>query len=407
MKLWAAQTVSSIGARITREGLAWGAVTALGATPMQAGILAALVRGPAIVVGLTAGGIVDRSRRRPLLIAADVLRAIVLFSMPVAAWMHVLSIDQTYVVGALVGALSVFFDIADHAYLPSLIGRAQLLEGNAKLATTEGLAEIAGPALYGALFSLFAVPIAMTVNAGTYLFSAIMLGTIRGKEPPPAPREGEPPAHFFADFQAGLAAAMNDPAVRPLLLISAVSALFGSFFSALYILFAVRDLHLTAWMLGATVATGGVSAMFGAGLAGWFVRRFGIGPTYVISSIGASAGALFIPFAHGAPIVGMLMLMMAQLIGDSVGTVSEIAGRSLRQTLVAPSMMGRVGGAFAVAPGVTGVIGALLGGWLGGVIGAQAALFIACAGIVLAPVIGFFSPLMRLRDTVIADEDDA
>jgi Na+/melibiose symporter-like transporter len=405
LKLWAAQSVSSLGARITREGLAYAAVASLGVTPLQTGILAALVRGPAIVVGLTGGGFVDRGRRRPILIGADIGRALVLATVPIAAWSHRLGMNQIYAVAALVGALSVLFDIADHAYLPSLIAREQLVDGNSKLAITESFAEIGGPALYGVLFQLFTAPMAIAVNAGTYVFSAVALATIRSREPPVPPHVTETPANLVGDFRLGVAAALAERSVRALLAIVTASALFGSFFSALYIFFAVRTLHLSPTMLGATVATGGVAALFGAGLASRLVRRFGMGPTFVVTGLVAGAGSIFVPLAHGAPVVGMLMLMVAQAIGDSVGTVTEICGRSLRQSLVQPHLMGRVGGVFAVAPGITGIIGAVLGGWLGGVIGAQHALLIAAAGVTLAPAIGLFSPLLRLRDTELALEE--
>lgn len=400
LKLWTAQSVSSLGARITREGLAFAAVTSLGATPAQLGVLAALVRGPAILVGLTGGGLVDRRRRRPLLIGSDIARALALATIPIAAWSRLLTMNQIYAVAAAVGALGVLFDIADHAYLPSLIARDQLVDGNSKLATTEGLAEIGGPALYGVLFQFLTAPIAIAVNGGTYLFSAAVLATIRSPEARPSPHLAEQPAHVVGDFRLGLVTVIAHPVLRPLLAIATVGALFGSFFSALYIVYALKVLHLDAGMLGATVATGGVAAMFGAGLAGRLIRRFGIGPTFVITGIVAGAGSAFIPLAHGAPFFGMLMLMASQLIGDSVGTVTEIAGRSLRQILVEPRLMGRVGGVFAVAPGITGIAGALLGGWLGGAIGDRPALLIAGVGVTLAPAIGLFSPLLKLRDTV-------
>jgi len=395
LKLWAAQSVSSLGARITREGLPYAAVVSLGASPAQIGILAAVTRAPAIVVGLMGGGLVDRRRRRPILIGADIGRAIVLASIPIAAWSHVLAIGQIYLVAALVGALSVLFDIADHAYLPSLIGREQLVDGNSKLAVTESVAEIGGPALYGVLFQLFTAPIAIAVNAGTYLFSAAALASIGVGE---TPTPGDPAAsrgHFVADFRLGLRTAWADPSVRTLLIVVTAGAFFGAFFSALYIIYAVKVLHLTAAMLGATVAVGGVAALFGAGVAGRVIARFGLGPTFAVSAVIAAAGSIFVPLAHGAPFIAMAMLTISQLIGDSVGTVTEIAGRSLRQSLVPLGLMGRVGGAFAVAPGVTGILGALVGGALGGLIGPQATLFIATAGLTAAAAISLASPLLR------------
>ena len=395
LKLWAAQSVSSVGARITREGLSFAAVMSLGATPAQIGILAALVRGPAIFVGLTAGGMVDRRRRRPVLIGADLGRALVLASMPVAAWLHVLSLIQVYAVAALVGALSVLFDIADHAYLPSLVAREQLVEANSKLATTDGLAEIGGPALYGVLFQIFTAPIAIAVNAGTYVFSAGALGLIRAAEPAPAPHTAERGARLVGGFRTGLAAVAADPPVAWLLVISTAGALFGSFFSALYIIFALKQLALSAGMLGATVAVGGVAALVGAALAQPAIRRLGLGPAFVVTGLIAGLGALFIPLARGGPLVGMTILMVSQVVGDSFGTVTEIAGRSLRQSLVPRHLMGRVGGVFAMAPGLTGVVGAILGGWLGGAIGMRQTLYIACAGLIASSAVGLASPLMR------------
>jgi len=403
LKLWAAQAVSAFGARITREGLPFAAVVSLGASPAQVGVLAALSRGPAILVGLFGGGFVDRSRRRPILIGADLGRAAALATIPLAAWWGRLAMDQVYVVAAVVGALSVLFDIADHAYLPGLIGRSLLVDGNAKLALTESVAEIGGPGLYGVLFQLLTAPLAIAVNAATYLFSAVVLAGIRAPEPAPAPGAGgKDRRRLAADFRAGLAVALAHPAIRPLLIMSVVSALFGSFYSALYTLYAVRVLGLSAPMLGATVAAGGVAALAGAALAGAAIRRLGLGPAFVFTGMVASAGSLLIPLAGGTPVAGMAMLVGAQLIGDSFGTVTEIAGRTLRQTLVPAELLGRVGGVFATLAGLSGVAGAVLGGWLGGVLGARETLFIASAGVIASPLLALFSPLARLKDPGLA-----
>lgn len=400
--------MSSFGARITREGLPFAAVISLGATPAQVGVLAALARGPAIVVGLMGGGLVDRRRRRPILIATDIGRAAALASIPAAAWLHVFTLAHLYLVAALVGGLSVLFDMADHAYLPTLIARSQIVDGNAKLAATESIAEIGGPSLAGVLFQALTAPFAVAVNAGTYLFSAAALATIRTAEPPaPPPDPHAPPTHPAADFRIGLSFALADPVVRPLLLIACFSALFGSFYSALYILFALRVLGLTPAMLGATISVGGVAALFGAVLTRPLIQRFGIGPTFVFTGVVTGAGSLFIPLAHGGPVLGMVMLMASQAIGDSFGTVNEIAGRSLRQTNVPVELMGRVGGVFAAAPGATGILGAILGGVLGGVVGAQQTLLLASAGVILTPALGYFSALRRHTETIIADENEA
>jgi len=200
-KLWAAQAVSGFGARITREGLPMMAVLVLAASPGQLGLLAALSTAPALVVGLAAGGFVDRTRRRGVLITADLVRAAVLLTLPATAVLGVLNIWLVYGAAALVAGASVLFDIADHAYLPGLIDRDQLTDGNARLSATESVAEIAGPALAGLLFQWLTAPFAVAVNAVTYAISAVFLGTIRKPEPEPD-RSGPAPV-WRQDVAAG------------------------------------------------------------------------------------------------------------------------------------------------------------------------------------------------------------
>ncbi len=397
LRLWSAQAVSSFGARIAREGLPMAAVVALAATPAQVGILAAMVRGPGLLIGLFGGGLIDRSRRRPILIGADLGRALVLGVIPLAAAMHMLGIAHVYIAGALVGAMSVMFDIADHAYLPGLIERDQLVDGNAKLAATESVAEIGGPSVAGVLFQVFTAPIAVAANAATYLISAILLMGIRKAEPAPAPPlEGQ--QHPLSDFAAGLSVALAHPLVRPMLWMSAFSAFFGSFYSALYTVYAIRTLGLTTPMLGLTISVGGVGALIGAALAAPLIRRLGLGPAMLFTWLATSASSLFIPFATGGPIAGMAFLMVSQLIGDSLGTVVEIASRTLRQTALPLEVMGRVGAVFAAVAGFVGVVGALTGGWLGVAIGSRETLLIASGGLIVAPLIGLMTPLRTQRE---------
>ncbi|NBU28670.1 MAG: MFS transporter, partial [Caulobacteraceae bacterium] len=248
LKLWAAQAVSAFGSRITREGLPMAAVLTLDATPAQLGILAALGLGPGVVVGLFAGGWIDRSRRRPLLIGSDLVRMALLLTIPLAGWTGLLAMPQLYVVAALVGAAGVIFAIADHAYLPSLIGRDQLMEGNARLEASDSVAEIGGPALAGLLFQLFSASMAILGNAATYLFSAVLLAFIRTPEPPlKAARKDR---HPLEGLVFGARAIWAQPLVRPLLALTVVQSLFGSFFASLYVLMAIRTLGLSTGLLG-------------------------------------------------------------------------------------------------------------------------------------------------------------
>jgi len=405
LKLWAAQAVSSFGARITREGLPFAAVMALGASPGQVGVLAAMSMGPSLLVGVFGGGMIDRTRRRRVLIGADLARAGVLASIPLAAAFGLLGLPHLYIAAALVGGLSVAFDIADHAFLPILVTQGQLVEGNARLAATESAAEIGGPALAGILFQTLTAPFAIVVNAITYLVSAAVLAAIRAVEPAPAAEARTTP---LADFVSGARATLRDAILRPILWITTFSSLFGSFYSALYIIMALKVLGLTPAMLGMTIAVGGVGALLGSGAAASMIRWLGVGPALVLTGVITGAASFLIPLAAASGLPGgrwgaMAMLMVAQLLGDSFGTVNQIASRSLRQSVTPQPLMGRVGGVFAAAPGLTAVLGALAGGWLGGAIGPQATLFIASAGVTLVPALGWFGALRQRREMVEID----
>ena len=396
VRLWSAAGISGFGARITREGLPLIAVMSLGASPAQVGVLAALSRGPALLVGLFAGGQIDRARKRPVLIAADIARALVLAAVPFGALAGSINLVWVYVAAAVVGGASAVFDIAHHAYLPSLIDRQQLVDGNAKLRQVDAVAEVGGPAIAGWLFQLLTAPVAIAVNAATYLASAFFLLVIRRPEPPPI----EQPAaeHVLSDAMAGAGIALRHPLVRPLALMEITMALFGSFFSALYSLFALRVIGLTPGLLGMTIALGGIGGLIGAAVTPNLTRRFGVGPAMIGL---ASAGALFnlfIPLAPSGAIAGAASLGVAQLFGDALLTGAFIITGSLRQSLLPAEVLGRVGGAISAASGLTGICGALAGGWLAGVSSPRLILLIGALGILAATMLPLFSPLRAMRD---------
>jgi predicted MFS family arabinose efflux permease len=394
MKLWAAQTVSDFGARITREGVRYAAVLTVGASPVQLGVLAALSLGPSVIVGLMAGGLVDRSRRRRVLVAADLIRALVLVTVPIAALMHWFSMAELYLAAFIVGALSVLFDIADHAYLPSLVERELIADANAKLAVTESLAEIGGPALTGVLVTLLTGPIALAVNAATYLASAVFLAAIGHAEPPPVPGERTTLAR---DLRLGLATALGEPLVRGPFLASVVSGLCGAVFSTLYMLFALKTLHFPPAILGAVIAMGGVGALGGALTFNAMSRAIGLGPATIVSGAVSALSALLIPFAQGGLALSIGMMVVAQLLGDSFGVAMLIGTKSLQQSVLPQEALGRTGAAMRAAAGAAGVIGALAAGFAAVRIGVRPTLFVGAAGIVVAQIFLIASPLVRLR----------
>ena len=399
-KLWAAQAVSAFGARITREGLPIMAVTTLGVGAATLGVLAAVASGAALAAALATGGFIDRHRRRPLLIGADLLRAAVLIAIPIAAGLGVLSLTQVLLAAALVAAASVVFDIASHSYLPSIVGKAELVEGNSRLAATESVAEVGGPALAGVLFQWLSAPIAVAANALTYLVSAAFLATIRTPEAAPAQ---SPPDHWTREVTQGFRLAWSEPHVRPLLLMTASQGLFGGVFSALYVLFAVRTLGLTPAMLGLAIGAGGVGALAGAFIAPRLSRSLGQGRAIIVAVAGAALAVLITPFAPAAPVAGLAALVVSQVIGDAFAVAGGVLTASLRQTLLPQAVLGRVAGAFHASAGAMAVIGALGGGLLGQAIGPRAALLIAALGFFIPALIAVLSPLRDLRENAPAD----
>ncbi|MBL6852413.1 MAG: MFS transporter [Alphaproteobacteria bacterium] len=396
LRLWAAQTVSSFGARIAREGFAMTAILSIHAAPWELGLLAAFARGPGIVVGFFAGGIVDRTQRRRVMIASDLVRVLLILTIPAAAWLGVLTMLQLYAVAALVGAASVFFDIADHAFLPSLIERENLLDGNAKLGVTDSIAEIGGPALAGTLYQLLTAPFAMLGTSLTYLVSALFLLTVPAKEMP-LEKPGRQP-RWYEDIAVGLKTVLDEPLVRPTLWMTIVFTGFGAFFSPLYLMYGLMEIGMSPALMGVTIAMGGVGALFGALLSTTMTRSLGVGGTVVTGGFLYAAFLLLTPLAAGPLWLRTAMMMTGQFGGDAFALAFIIPLTSLQQAVLPRQLLGRTRGMFSVANGAATVIGALVGGALGAWLGARQTLGISVAGIAAAPLFVVFSPLIRLKE---------
>jgi MFS family permease len=423
LKLWTAQTISQLGSRITREGIPLTAVLVLHAGTVQMGFLSALGAAAVLVFGLAAGVWVDRLRRRPILVAADLGRAAVLASIPAAAVAGVLAMGQLYAVAALAGVLTVFFDVAYQSYLPALVAGDQILEGNSKLAMSSSIAEIAGPGVTGALVQLITAPIAILFDAVSFLISAALLVAIRRREPPPArpplpgaggapaigspqvagtPRESlpadrHPSAPVLAEALAGMRWIFADPVLRALALRSATAFLCHGFMGTLYVLYAIDLLRLRPATLGLVIALGGVGAMAGAVLAQPIARRFARGATFLVTSTVFGCTSLLIPLAGAVPGFAVAFLMAAQLVGDMAFSIYSINEVSLLQTVAPARVLGRVNaGMHLLARGML-PIGALAGGYLAAQIGVRATLAIAAGGLLLSTLWLLASPLRRLR----------
>ena len=393
VKLWLGQTISKLGSGITGIAVPLTAVLVLGATPAQMGILGALDGLSVLVFSLLAGVWVDRARRKPLLILADLGRALLLSTIPLAALLGALSMGQLYIVAALVGVLSVFFNVAYPAFLPTLVPQESLIEGNSKLGMGDSLAEIGGPALAGPLVQLISAPFTLLFDAISFLFSACCLALIRTPEPAPMTRKQDTGARH--DLIEGVSVVLNNPLLRALAGSAATFSLFGNFIGALYALYVIRQVGAPPLFLGFLVATGGASALVGAFMVGPVTRRFGLGRTVGVGLFLYGFTGLLIPLAGGSVSLALTLLFLSQLLGDVSVSIYLIAEVSLRQSIVPGNMLGRVNASMQFLSQGAAPLGALLAGILGGIIGLRFTMLIGVLGVMLAGMWLLLSPVRK------------
>jgi MFS family permease len=401
VRFWAAQSVSAIGSQLSLVALPLLAALTLDASAGQMGVLAAAAGAPFLLFGLLAGVWVDRLRRRPLLVAADLGRAAVLAAVPLAALLDALSIELLWAVAFVVGGLTVVFDVAYLAYLPTLVRRDQLLEGNAKLQASASVGQVAGPGLAGALVGLLTAPAAILIDALSYLASALFLGRIRAPEAAPAPAAGR---HLRREIGEGLGAVRRDRVLRALAACSATTNLFGFAFLAIYVLYMTRELGLGATGVGLVFALGGVGALAGAVLAGPIARRLGVGR----ATIGAQAlfglFGLTIPLAVLVPAIALPMVAAAEFLQWLALLVYDVNAVSLRQARAPARLHGRVNATMRFLISGMQPVGSLLGGLLGGWLGLAPTLVLTSVGMMLGVLWLLASPLRTLHDLPAPDE---
>ncbi len=368
------------------------AVIVLGATPADMGALTAIGAAAMLVFSLLAGVWVDRLRRRPVMIAADLGRAALLATIPLAAALHKVSLAQVYVVVALTGTLTVFFDVAYQSLVPALVTRERLLDGNSKLAATSAAAEVAGPGITGILVQTITAPFAILLDAASFVFSAIMVWSIRTPEPAPQP---QPHENVWAEAVAGLRFLNAQPLLRAIASWSVFANFFHSMVGPLYVLYAIRELRLRPAQLGIVIAMGGVGSLAGSAWAPRIGRALGVGRAILLCAFAIPAALALIPLAHGNVLLVITFLVAQQLLGDSAYSVYVVTELSLRQSLAPDQVLGRVNAAMQLLTRGMWPLGALAGGWLASSFGVRCALSVAAAGVGLSSLWLIFSPLRR------------
>jgi MFS family permease len=396
LKLWAGQTVSELGSVVTRTAVPLAALLVLGAGPWEMAGLVVSASLAVLLVGLFAGAWADRLRRRPLLIWTDAVRALLLFSIPIAYVAGVLRMEQLYIVVFVEACLGALFDAAYPAYVPSLIGIDRVVDGNSKLATSSSLAEIGGPGLAGALVQVVSAPFAILIDAVSFAFSAATLLLIRAPEPARPERTTATPIR--GEIVEGLQLVRRHPILLPIAARSVVAHVAGSFYGVLYTIYLIRELQLTPFLLGVVVSAGGVGSLMGSLFAARVIRAYGLGPTLIGAASLAAALGVLTPLAQGPLLLATLMVFVPQLIGDGLQTVEGIAEISLVQGLSPDRILGRVNATLeVVSHGIAYPIGALAAAWIAGWIGIRGGIALGWAGMALSILLLVRSPLPRVR----------
>ena len=391
--LFLSTTVSQFGQQVTMLALPLAALAALDVSEFEVGVLAAMTSLAFLLIGLPAGAWVDRMRRRNVLVSCDLIRSVLLLTVPIAWWADVLTIWQLYVVALVGGVFTVFFDVAYQSYLPYLVGRAGLLEGNAKLETVRSTAQLSGPALAGQLIGWLGAPLALLVDAVTMGASAVFVVRIRRREPRP---EVVPRSRITSEVREGLAFVLRSPHLRAIVSSTGLTNLCSSAFTAMQLVYLERELGLTAGQIGLLLSTFGVGGLLGSFAARPLAARIGEGRVLWVSLLVATPGMLIMP-AVGAD--WTLLLAAAGMILFGVGTVVyNVTQLSFRQRVTPDRMLGRMNATVRFL--VWGVIplGSLLGGALGQACGSQTALWITGAGCCLGFLPVFLSPLRNMRE---------
>jgi len=392
-RFWMGESVSLFGDQITLIALPLTGVLALHASAAQMGYLTAAEIAPALFFSLHAGAWLDRrGRRRETMIATVVGRSALLLTIPVAYWLGILSLAQLYVVGFLIGTLSVFFFVAYTTLFVSLVPRERYLEANSLLNGSRAFSFVGGPSVGGALVQALSAPGALIADAVSFLASAFTLGSIKPLEPPT-----EEAAR--GQVRAGLRYLWRSPVIRASLLATATINFFNFVFWALFILYATRTLGVRPGILGLVLGAASIGGVIGSILTGRISRRLGVGPAFVLSCVLFPLPLVLVPLAQGRPYWLILTLLFTSEFLSGFGVmILDIVGGSIKTALIPDRLRARVAGAYMVVNYGVRPLGALVGGALGTWIGLRPTLWIATTAAIAGVLWLLPSPLMRMRE---------
>ncbi len=399
-RLWTGETISVLGSRMGDVAVSFAAVIALGATPVQMGLLAAVRLVPKLLFSLVAGVWVDRARRRPLMIGADIGRFALLATIPFAAMRGHLAMNFLYPVILAVGVLDLLFDVAYGAYLPSLVDAADVVEANSNLSASYAAAEVGGFALAGWLVQLLTAPYAIAVDALSFIASAIAIRSIEKPEASVAERKNR--ESFYREALDGANVVRADRRLYALTAANTLAALCYSTFSTLYMLYVVDELRFRPGVLGMIFAVGGISSFVTSIAATRVIGRFGEGRALVLGAILQGIAWICVPAARGATMLAAALLIAQQLFGDAGGTVYIITQAAIPQTIVPTTLLGRVRATISFVSIAGMIAGSIAAGAAAELIGMRPVMYAGAIGLAATGVILAFSPVWNVRASDVA-----
>src|SRR5579872_614596 len=396
VKLWSGQSISELGSQVSQLAIPWLAAVGLHASPFAFSLLGVLGFLPFILFALPAGVWVDRLRRRQILIVGDAARAALLALIPILWALGALRIWHLLVLQFVIGIFTVFFDVAYQSYLPALVDREHLVEGNSKLQLTVSVAQVAGPSASGALIGAITAPYAVVADAVSFVISTIFMLRMRHRENLPEHVQGEPRPKMWPQVKEGLHWVVRHRWLRAIAACTGTANLFGSVFFAVLLVYAVRTLHFSAFEIGAMFAVGSAGSIAGALGANRLQKTLGVGPAILLGTVAFSWTSLAYPLApHSA---ALPIFMVAQAISGFGGVSYNITQVSLRQAITPERLQGRMNAAMRWIVWGTIPLGALLGGSLGQWVGLRTALWVGAIGSLAAFLPIALSSVRRIRE---------
>jgi MFS family permease len=404
LKFWVGETISLFGSQVTLLALPLTAVLTLKATAGQLGLLRFLETLPYLLFPLLFGAWVDRRRRRPIMILANAIRAILIGVIPVLALLRLLGLMPLYAIAFCVGVFTILFEVCWLSFVPTLVSKNHLIEANTRVTTSSAAAEVGGPGLAGVLIQLLTAPLALLVDSLSYVVSVISLVLIRHQEPAPK-RESQP--RLLHDIAEGVRFAFGNIYLRVLAMEAAAWNFCFALLEPLFLLYTIRKLDFSPGLLGLVYAVGAVGGLLGSALAGTLAKHFRLGLVLCGTFTLGTVPLLLIPAASGPQVVIAGIFIAAFFLVRAALGIWQVLTTSLRQAITPNEMMGRTAASLRMLAYGGGTLGALAAGGLGAAVGLHWGLWLAGFGFLLALLPIFFSPLPRLRAMPAPVEDGA